>query len=487
MHLNYALELFAKNQTQSQKLAIVDDHQSLTYQQLEQRARSFATQLKQSGLLPQSRIVLYFDDSVEWVVAFLGSLLAGLNPVCFNHGNSNQQLATLLDLVNGQAVISDLKVELNPTVKFFHKNQIFENYTEISDNNCYMYHYDEPCFWLCTSGTTGHPKVIVHRQGNLFNNYQVVSKEVWHIDKHSVVFTTAKLSFAWGFYITFCNSLLYGATVHVMKGLPAPTKVFEYVNSRKITNLFSVPTVINSLVKHKKDRKFNSNLVYVVSSGEILSSSLSTTFYQLFGIKIRNSLGMSELFVSFAQTFNNYEEGAIGIPITGVEVKLLDENLNPVDIGKIGEVWIKSDTLAAGYWKDYKYTREKFVGEWYRSGDKLVKTHSGNYYYVSRIEDLITISGHDVSLGEVESVLSDLPEIEELAVVFKNSPMSLIEIHAFVVVANALVDKDSLLKTLTEKLSCYKISKKIHFVESIPKTLTNKKKRHELLQQLNSY
>jgi acyl-coenzyme A synthetase/AMP-(fatty) acid ligase len=189
--------------------------------------------------------------------------------------------------------------------------------------------------------------------------------------------------------------------------------------------------------------------------------------------------------MQFTPRFENYEIGTIGQPLPGYSVKLLDENQNPVPDGTVGELWIQGDSMASCYWKQTHWSHYSFVGPWFRTGDMVVKLPSGNYQYVSRRDDYIKIDGQWVAANEIESALLSIPGIDDAAVIFEVSNKELPKIHAFVVTGNAPLDQQFITLCLANTLPRFKIPKHYHFIDSIPKTLTNKKTKYVLSTSLN--
>jgi benzoate-CoA ligase len=436
---NYAQYLFELNNTRSDHPALIDECNVLTYAQMEARVRSFASVLRTYNFAPQSRVILYFDDCVEWPVAFLALIAVGLNPVCVNHNNTPDRLDYLLDLVDARAVITNKIITLKKSIAMIDASQILQHPS--SDFfNFYQFHPDEPCFWLLTSGTTGHPKAIVHRHSNLYN-YLTTAKSTWQIDQNSRVFSTAKLSFTYGLNVALTMSLPFGATVCLMSGIPGPKRIFDYFQRHNVTHFYTVPTVINSILKHNKDQAWPESVKEIVSAGESLPPVISKKFRTMFGISIRNSLGMSETTAMYlAQSSENYEDGSLGMPLPKVQCRLLDEHSNQVNDGEVGEMHVKSPCTATLYWKDWKYTKHTFVGDWVRTGDLMVKLPSG-YQYVSRADDQIKINGQFVSSVELEASVLEYPNITDCVVVFKILEDAMPEIHAFIVTDDQHVDK----------------------------------------------
>lgn len=480
---NFAQDIFELNRNRPDKVAVTDGTRALTYAELEYHSLKFAAYLQSLAFKPQSRIIFYLDDCIEWPVAFLASLLAGLNPVCVNHNNSPERLEYLINLTDASAVIVDSLPTIDTPVNWLFKQEILDINTS-NKVSVYDYHDDEPCFWLLTSGTTNRPKAIVHRHKNLAN-YVESSRVAFPTDENTRAFATAKLSFAYGLSV-MNMTLSAGACFLLMSGIANPSRIFDAVAQHEITDFYTVPTIINAMLKHNKNHSL-CQIRHVYSAGEHLPAVISKQFYDTFGVMIRNTIGMSETTAMHCiQNLENYEHGTVGVPFPGVEFRLLDENQQPVNDGEVGELYIKTPCKATQYWKDWTYTNYTFVGDWLRTGDKMQKTRAGNYAYVSRNDDSVKINGHWVTSTEVEAALLEHPDINECAVVFLATD-KFPAVHAVIVPNSTDVpDHKDLREFLLNQLPYYKVPSQFHWAESLPKTLTNKIKRTEIRDSLKS-
>jgi benzoate-CoA ligase len=472
---NFANWLFETNITNRDKLAFVDNNQSLTYGQLENHVKMFATQLVEAKLLPQQRIIICLEDCVEWPVFFLASLMVGLNPVLVSADLPKKTIEHVIDLCDCSAIVTKEFVDFG--LKQFTKNQALQLGPKI--DQIYQYHPDEPCFWLLSSGTTGEPKCLVHRHEDLPRLLELVAAPAYGLDSDSRILSTAKLSFTYGFNNAITFALGKGATTYLINGVPAPSVIFEKITQHQITHFFTVPTIISSMLKHGQNKKLDSCVKFMASSGEPLPVGICERFEQQHSITIYNCIGMSEVTQTCcAQTPKNYEPGTVGSPLPGVECQVRDRDGTVLPVGQMGELYVKSPCAALMYWKDWKKTKATFVGEWVRTGDNVIQTAKGNYIYVSRADDLIKINGLYVSAIEVESAVMELDGVADCAVVVNNDD-ELPEIHAFVVKDLDLNSSD-ILVGLKSRLERHKIPKKIHFIDSLPKTVTFKKQRFKL-------
>jgi len=218
-----------------------------------------------------------------------------------------------------------------------------------------------------------------------------------------------------------------------------------------------------------------------------LPSHVGEAWKQRFGIDIVNGVGSSECGHLFLTNVpGRVEYGTSGIAVDGFDLKLVDEENRPVADNEIGELYVRGESSAAGYWNQREKTRRTFVGEWTRTGDKFVRRPDGVYIYCGRADDMFKVSGIWVSPFEVEAALIGHPRVLEAAVVPAEDGNGLIKPRAFVVLKDRHDDDNS--RALYEELKVHvkrsigpwKYPRWIEFVDSLPKTATGKIQRFML-------
>jgi benzoate-CoA ligase len=480
---NYAQWIFQTHADKCDKLAIVDQYQSLTYSQLKNKVDQTSGFLCELNLKPQQRIVICLEDCVEWAIAFMSALATGLNPVLISSDLPTKEIKRIIELCEADAIVTNLDVDFG-----------IQKITQHEINACvcepvveyYKWHPDEFCFWLMSSGTSGESKCVVHRHQDLINLLEIVAGPAYHIDENSRILSTAKLSFTYGFNNSFTFALGKGATSYLINGKPAPSIVFDELRKHAITHFFTVPTVIDSMIRHGKDQTISDSVKIMVSSGEPLPKSVYETFQQQHQIHILDGLGMSEVMYNYCtQTPDNIDAGTIGKPLPGIVCEVRDDAGNLCQVGQIGEMFVKHPCSAFLYWKDWKKTKSTFVGEWVKTNDKVRLRPNGNFEYISRTDDLIKINGQFVSPIEIESALMAHPSIDDCAVVAVKNERGMTKIHACLVV-NDTITADDLKTYLRQFLPYYKIPSQFVFANSLPKTVTNKKIRSLLRETVKS-
>ena len=244
---NFAQHLIATNAGRAGKTALIDDAGKLTYGELTEQIRRFAGGLKAMGLKREERVLLLMQDCSDWVVAFLGSLYAGVVPVAVNTLLTAEDYAFMLTnsraqaaLVSGallptlQAAMDLVKTEVQHVVISRPAAALAQGQFDMADfvkqNNPTLPTQtlaDEPAFWLYSSGSTGKPKGTVHSQGNLYWTAELYGKDVLGLHESDTVFSAAKLFFAYGLGNALTFPLSVGATVVLMAERPTPQATFK--------------------------------------------------------------------------------------------------------------------------------------------------------------------------------------------------------------------------------------------------------------------
>jgi len=259
---NFAQHLIATNASQGDKVALIDDAGRVSYGQLADQVRRFAGSLRAMGLKREERVLLLMQDSTDWVVAFLGSLYAGVVPVAVNTlltaddyafmlANSRAQAA----LVSGallptlQAAMAQAKNEVQHVVVSRPAGDlpagVHDMATVIAQGQPGVPAptlADEPAFWLYSSGSTGKPKGTVHTQGNLLWTAELYGKGVLQLRESDTVFSAAKLFFAYGLGNALTFPLSVGASVVLMAERPTPQATFKRLVDHQPTVFYGAPT-----------------------------------------------------------------------------------------------------------------------------------------------------------------------------------------------------------------------------------------------------
>jgi benzoate-CoA ligase len=350
---------------------------------------------------------------------------------------------------------------------------------------------DEVAFILYTSGSTGEPKGAMHRQADIFYTNQTYCREVLRLTTTDRLFSSSRLPFAYGLGNSFTFPLLNGATSILCREKPAPDVIARVFTEARPTIFFAVPVVYNLLLEHhrNKERLDCSSLRLCVSAGEALPAHLGEQWEKTFGVQLLDGIGSTEILHMFMSNHeNDVRYGSSGKLLAGYEARLLDEHEQPTPQNREGNLWIKGDSAALGYWEKPEQTARTFVEGWVRTGDLYRRDDDGFWFHMGRSDDCFKSSGQWVSPVEVEGVLLRHPKVARAAVVEDFDAGGLPCACAFVVSEDVESDpvalEPELRETAAAALPRFKQPRRYVFVSELPYTATGKVQRFKLRQSL---
>ena len=500
---NFARHLIDANAGRSNKTALIDDAGSLTYGQLADQVQRCSAVLTALGLRREDRVLLLMHDCSDWVVSFLGALHAGVVPVCVNTLLTAKDYAFMLADSRAQAVlVSGLLLSTLQTAMDGNPNevkhlvvsrgkelpagahdwaQLLASHTPGTGADT---HGDEPAFWLYSSGSTGAPKGTVHTQASLYWTAELYGRAVLDLKEDDVVFSAAKLFFAYGLGNGLSFPLSVGASVVLMAERPTPQACFQRMTRHQPTVFYGAPTGYGGMLAATDLPARNAvGLRLCSSAGEALPRDIGERWTAHFGCEIIDGIGSTEmLHIFLSNKPGDVRYGTTGKAVPGYEVQLRDEDGSVITShNQIGDLYIQGPSAALMYWNNRAKSRDTFQGPWTKSGDKYIRDPDGYYTYAGRNDDMLKVSGIYVSPFEVEATLVQHSAVLEAAVIGKNDDEGLTKTKAFVVLkAGQQATEAELQAFVKEKLAPYKYPRFIEFVTELPKTATGKIQRFKL-------
>jgi acetyl-CoA synthetase len=352
--------------------------------------------------------------------------------------------------------------------------------------------HDDIAFIAYTSGTTGDPKGVVH-----YHRYPISYPGLvryWHDYRNDdVVACPSELGWLLPVACTFLYALSRGLTVVLYDSMGARFDAehwFALFHKYRITNFTAPPTIYRMMMAAAgaANRFDMSCWRHAVSAGEPLPADTLEAIERQFGITPIDGIGMTECMVyCFNHVGTPLKPGSCGRPGPGTKIELMDDEMRPVPAGVEGVLCLRRDThpgLMKEYWNKPKSTAEVFRGEWYYSGDVLVRDEEGDFWFKGRNDDVIKASGYRISPFLVESGLVSHRAVLEAAAVESPDPVRGMVVKAFVVLREGHLPSDSLAEEIQEHvkrtIAPYQYPRRIEFVASLPKTSSGKIKRREL-------
>lgn len=270
---------------------------------------------------------------------------------------------------------------------------------------------------------------------------------------------------------------------------PTPQAVFRRLREQRPTVFCGVPTLYaGMLAASDLPARPDVALRVCTSAGEALPKDIGDRFRAHFGCDILDGIGSTEmLHIFLSNRPGDVRYGTTGKPVPGYALRLLDEAGQPCAPGEIGDLFIKGPSAALMYWGNRDKTRDTFVGEWTRSGDKYQQDADGYFIYAGRSDDMLKVGGIYVSPFEVEAVLALHPAVLEAAVIGVADADELVKPKAFVVLRPGQSWHDGMAAELQafvkSRLAPYKYPRQIECVAELPKTATGKIQRFRLRQR----
>ena len=497
---NAAFDLLERNAGRATKVAYIDAGGSHTYGQLGERAVRAQNALETQGLLHEDRIMLALLDTVDFPAVFLGAIRGGMVPIAANTLLTTADFEFMLRDSRARALV--VSAALLPVFapllgRIESLKQVIvaggsapghasldaliaaaSGQAPVADTSA-----DDPCFWLYSSGSTGTPKGTVHLHSHLILTAELYGRAVLGIREDDVVFSAAKLFFAYGLGNGLTFPMSVGATTVLHEGRPTPAAVFDLLVKHRPTVFYGVPTLYAAMLADPEapDRSAL-NLRVCTSAGEALPADIGQRFNEKYGVEILDGIGSTEmLHIFISNRPGDVRYGSTGRPVPGYAIRLLAENGQAVATGEIGEMQVSGPTSALMYWNNREKTKNTFLGPWTRSGDKYLCDADGYYTYCGRNDDMLKVGGIYVSPFEVEAALQTHPAVLEAAVVAQEDHEHLVKPKAYVVFKQGASATDDELKAhVKARLAPYKYPRWIEIVPELPKTATGKIQRFKL-------
>ena len=502
---NAAYDLIERNLAAGRagKAAYIDDAGRHTFGELAERVNRFGSALQALGLEMEHRVMLALTDTIDFPTAFLGAIRAGIVPIPVNTLATPNDYEYLLSDSRARALVvsGHLLKHFAPLIG----KLPFLRHVIVSGRGAAGHlafddllakgspalppaptTADDACFWLYSSGSTGNPKGAVHAHSSMIVSAELFGKGVLGITENDVVFSAAKLFFAYGLGNALSFPLATGATAVLMGERAVPAAVFRRLTVLKPTIFYGVPTLYASLLSSSPfPEKGSLALRLCVSAGEALPPQIAQRWTEKTGVEVLDGIGSTEMLQTFLSNQpGDVRWGTTGKPVPGYELRLVDEHGNPVRRGEMGDLQVRGPTSASHYWNYREGSRRTFVGGWTRCGDKYRQDEDGYYVYGGRSDDMLKVSGMYVSPAEVEAALLAHDAVLEAAVVSHEDEHKLVKPKAYVVLKPGVRATETLKAALQqhvkEQLAPYKYPRWVEFLDELPRTATGKVQRFKL-------
>ncbi len=489
------------------KTAIVCEDQRLSYADLDKASNKVANAFVKMGINKGDRIALLLNNSPEFVVTYFGIVKIGAIAVPLDPKYKVDELASLLADSQPRILVTESAVlePLIPTLPSFKSIERvidlssklqgqFLTYREIIAANSAQPVKVEPeaedvAHIVYTAGPSFHPKgvALTHRSVEIES---VVSAEGFGMTEKDVVLLFAlPLHHSAGLVIVLLTALSQGSTVVMLPGL-SMSALTETIEKEKVTVLIGVPFVFILILREAEEAGIKhdlSSLRLCASGGAPVTIALTRQFKQQFGYTIAQFWGLSEATAHVTcQSANGHGKlGSIGHPLSGFEVKIVDEIGRELPTNRDGEIIVRGPIMKE-YYHNPKATAEVVKDGWLYTGDIGRIDEGGNVFITGRKKDMIIIKGQNIYPSDIESVLCRHPKVAEAAAIgIPDELRGEIIGAAIVLKPGAKATQPEMKRHCLDHLANYKVPKQFFFVDSLPKKASGKIDKESLRTSLS--
>jgi len=344
---------------------------------------------------------------------------------------------------------------------------------------------DDPAMMIYTSGTTGQPKGALHGHRVLLGH--LPGAELPHFEFPQAgdrYWTPADWAWAGGLLDVLLPSLHHGVPVVARKfDKFDPDEAFALMQSAGVRNAFIPPTALRMMRAAPSPRgRYDFKLRSIASGGESLGVEALEWGKSAFDLTINEFYGQTEcnLVIGACAQIGMFRLGAMGKPVPGHIVAVVDGDGNIVKPGEIGQIAVKrpDPVMFLQYWGKPEATRDKFIGDWMTTGDQGVVDEDGYFTFVGRDDDVITSAGFRIGPGEIEDCLIRHPAVALAAAVGKPDPIRTEIVKAFIVLKKDYAPSDALASEIQSfvktRLSGHEYPREVAFIDDMPMTTTGK-------------
>lgn len=457
MSENFASLLEVTAKRLAQEPALIEAGGALTWRLLDRRAGGVARALSREGVRAGDAVALLLPNGWPFVAALLGALKLGATAVPLNPLLAPEERDQVLAHLRPRLVIENVGTEE-------------AEWPGVASPAA-------PALVLYTSGSTGEPKGAVLSHAALRAANESWARPVMRLTEADTVVVALPLAHSFGLNGALLAPLLAGARVCLMDRF-APDEVLEAIRRHRVTVFPGVATMFRRILDSPALATADlSSLRLCVSGAAPCPWELAQEWRSRTGIRVLRGYGMTEIFRPLSYLADDPSDllDAVGRPVPGVDVLLVDEDGRTVGAGEIGELWIRSPAAMDGYLYAPEATRAVFDDGWFKSGDLATISPEGFVSIVGRKRELILRGGYSVVPADVEAVLLGHPAVAEAAVIGVPHAELGEEVAAWVTVRPAArADSEELIGYCKARLAGYKYPRRVTIVAELPKSPTGK-------------
>lgn len=473
-----------------EKTALIEGSTRLTFQETLARVEALSARLAKSGVTVGDRVALLLPNCLEFCISYFAALRLGAIIVPLNNRLAPKELTYIMNdsgpctLIVGYQfwdVYQSLTDELHSVSNVIHAgderregvdffNDLIVPVSRVPSSPSLS--LDAPACIMYTSGTTGLPKGAVMSHRNIFMNARNCGLHMGYREC-DVTLIVVPL-----FHVTGLNTQLValfyvGGTTVIMRSYNTAGMI-ELLARHKVTTMITVPTMYTLILLNDSLNDADlSSLRSLYYGGAPMAPETITALQERLGVDLANAYGLTET-SSLATTMppcDTVRKGAsVGLPVSGVQLRVVDAHGNDQAPETVGELWIKGPNVVTSYWNNPEATAKNLGNGWLRTGDCARIDDEGFVYIVDRTKDMINRGGENIYSIEVEASLLANPEVLEAAVVPRVHSIFGEVVHAFVVASPGhKPSEEQIIEHCQNLIADYKVPASVTFVKELPR------------------
>ncbi len=464
-------------------VALIAQDRTITYQELFYRASLFAQKLQQQGIKPRDRILLFFENSIEFYIGYYGIVQTGAVVAPLNTFLKERELAHIISdaqptlLVASTLLLKKLKEDHIETTVPVLTEQDMDWVSLIDIAICkpvptYLA-ADEMAVLLYTSGTTGLPKGVMLSSKNILTNCIQTIARIGIVQEERVLgvlpffHSFAQFTCVWAPFVLGCTVIIVSKIErrYILEGL-----------THKPTLFLGVPALFGLMCLLRTADM--SSVKYFASGGDAMPDKIRAGFEMIYQRKIGAGYGLSETSPALTADLDDITEPTsnVGRPLLGVSLEIRDELGNNLPAGNIGRIWARGDNIMLGYYNEPKKTEEVMRNGWLDTGDLGYFGIHGKLVVTGRLKDIIVNKGFKIYPQEIENVILMHPSVIRVGVIGERDEHVGQVAVAYIQVKTLEPGLEEQIRQLCERdLAAYKIPRKfIISTHTLPVTATGK-------------
>ncbi|MFA9273242.1 MAG: malonyl-CoA synthase [Candidatus Aquirickettsiella gammari] len=480
------------------------DGRYFSWLDIERASAKLANLLFSLNLKPGARIAVQVEKSPEALILYLATLRAGYVFLPLNTAYQHAEISYFIQDAAPEVVVctpqnfgwvsqiafqagSKHVFTLDAPTQGNNRGSLLDRATPMSDQFATIQSQpNDLAAILYTSGTTGRSKGAMLSHENLASNAKVL-KDAWAWQEDDVLLHALPLFHVHGLFVASHGALLNGSKMIFLPKFDAD-QVLHYLPQTSV--FMGVPTYYVRLLQDQRlTRTLCAKLRLFISGSAPLLLETFHDFKQRTGHTILERYGMSETTMLVSNPYQGERKaGTVGLPLPGVDVRVVNSEAVICNAGEIGDIQVKGQNVFQGYWRMPEKTAEEFTSDGYfRTGDVGKFDSDGYLSIVGRSKDLIISGGYNVYPKEIESVIDDMPEVIESAVIGLTHADFGEAVCAVIVLRNtARLDSTTVVARLKSQIANFKVPKQVFFIKELPRNTMGKVQKNLLRQQFQN-